>query len=407
MKRGGLILFFFTAFLYAASLNVIYSVSTNALKSLDFKNDILLYSTVKKIYLYNLLTKQKQKKHIDNILEAKLNATGDKIVVLNKYDGINIFDNNFKLISKFPGEFQGFVLKDYILFGITNKNIKAYDLTTNKIIINIEKRNIKSVDFIDSALCNYLIAAAPNQVYIDRFYDFRLKAEKRIALKGIKNIKKIKFIDDNKFLLFMNNEVDIFYIDGSRLQKIDFGYRKIKAVDTFGGKVYIATDKKIYVYENVSQFTNTETYDINQVDVVDLSVNGEYIAVGGKYKVYVYSIAENGNNISQIQREEVDENTTYNEISKKNENLFFNLDVNPKVGKAPLEVSVDLVYDFDSSKIDELKISFDNSVYDIIDKKIREFDYVFQKPGIHKIEVEMKVGDKTLVKKIYVKAIKE
>ncbi|GAB6074092.1 hypothetical protein [Nautilia lithotrophica] len=394
MKKGVFFLIF-ASFLFANSLKLIYSTSTNSLKTIDFQKKTLLYATIKNIYFYSLLTEKTIKKHIDNIIKAKLCDDAEKIIVLNKFDGVKIYDRNFNLLKKIVGNYKNFFFNKY-LYLIKNEYIEIYDVFDFNFIKKEKIPNIESVDFKSTEYGDYILIATRDGIYIKDFNNFDRSF--KIQIQSGMKIKKILFVNDSKFLIFANGKVYIYNLNGKKVQTIDLGYEKIKSVFVNDEKIYITNGSKIYVYEYFSKYKITQTYNIKPVDIIDIVSDNEYIVVGGKYNVFVYQMEDSS---FTTEKTDTDVNIT------KSVNEYLKIDVLPRFGNAPLEVVLTFDYNFESDKIKSLKITFDNNTYDIVDKKIKEFNYVFEKPGIHKIEVFMQTDSKTFNKTIYVKVEKE
>ena len=394
MKKG-IFFLIFASFLFANSLKLIYSTSTNSLKTIDFQEKTLLYATIKNVYIYSLLTEKTLKKHIDNIIKAKLCDDSEKMIVLNKFDGVKIYDRNFNLLKKIAGNYKNFFFNKY-LYLIKNKYIEIYDIFDFNLIKKEKIYNIEAIDFKSTKHGDYILIATRDGVYIKDFNNFDRSF--KIQIQSGMKIKKILFINDSKFLIFANGKVYIYNLNGKKIQTIDLGYEKIKSVFVNDEKIYVTNGSKIYVYEYFSKYKITQTYNITPVDIIDIVADNEYIVIGGKYNVFVYQMEDSG---FTTEKTDMDINMT------KPIDEYLKIDVLPRFGSAPLEVMLTFDYNFESDKIKSLKISFDNNIYDIVDKKIKEFNYIFEKPGIHKIEVFMQTDSKTFNKTIYVKVEKE
>ncbi len=391
MKKG-MIFFFFVSYLFASvTLEPVYTVKTNSLKSVAYQNGLLMYATAKNVYVYDMFTKIKKKKNIDNIVKAGLYKDGEKIAVLNRLDSIRLYDRTLHLLKKIPGNYKNMFVTKYGVYVTDNNHLYEVNFFKGKVYFNSNKSNIVSISYDDK-----LTATLTGVYYGDT---------KILSFDSRCLIKKAFFVKDDEFLILRKGKVEIYNIYGKKLQTIDLGYETIKSVALNNENIYIATDNKIYIYREEAKFKKIKEYQIKPVDLFDLIVNDDYLIVAGKYNINIYPLPDQYGDSEQNEITGTAEDTGYRKNTQDNEKL--NVQVSPKSGKAPMKVLVELNYDFDGDAIQKLNITFDDNNYNILNKQIKKFNFIFTKPGIHKIEIFMQTDTKTFHKEIFVNVEKE
>jgi len=405
VKKGAVFLIFVSLLFAKPSLKLIYSTATNSLKSIDFKKGRLLYSTVKNVYLYNSDTGKTFKKYLDNVKGAKFYPSGRKFAVLTKFDGLKIFNKKFVLIRKIPGSYKNFFIKDGYMFLTDDRSLEIFDIRNFKLIREEKIGKVVYVDYKNEEYEGTALIATLHTIFVKNFQN--PEDDLKISMHGWEKIKKVLFIDEDRFTVFVNNRLDIYDLKGKKLQSIRFGYKKIKAVTVQNDLIFAADDTDIYVFEDNGngKYVKMAIYSIKPVDLVDLAVDEEFVTAGGKYRIYVYTTeSQNDEETSDtFTSPSESEEETLSAVSSGN----FDVEITPKYGKAPLEITVILHYGSEIGNIKKLSVSFDGNLYDISDTSIKKFSFVFNKPGIHRVGVIVQTDKKTYAKDVFVNVTKE
>lgn len=263
--------------------------------SLDFdQNSYLLGNKEGLITLRNKSTykaiKELEKVHEDYVYSIKFSPDKTKIITAG-YDGfLLLYDINFNLIAKIKSGDNPVLSADFIdnstVIFITENILFLWNLSENKMIqqiINENSKNNKGLLLIDSKTAI---------VYTSEGYR-KFEISKTSQLNSIlsKKIGSISFI-----LLLNNKQISVAQNDFIRFYDItsneEIYYVKLETSNITNialvseNRLFIAGDKKIFLYENINGKYEQIAQKAYPIDVIKtiLPINDSVILVGNYFK---------------------------------------------------------------------------------------------------------------------------